>query len=240
METSSLEWNALTLGNDTPGPRCGHTLSSLTLPPECRKWPSFGAVNSIASGKSGLDVLILFGGWCAHNAVTNRVHVLCTSASSVEAPCGPWVRLRPAGHPPTPRQAHAASVVGMSVLVYGGKDQYGHLVPDTLHMLSLRSTGPEWLDVPLAPGSPTPGARYGHALCASKSLLLLFGGSDGSKVLDDLWALPLESRDVRWRKIEVSGVRPPPRVYGAAGGLSLDGEGGVWVFGGRGNDGRPL
>lgn len=61
-----------------------------------------------------------------------------------------------------------------------------------------------WVEVRQA--GERPGPRGGHQMVRSGRKLVLFGGWDGTKDLDDLWELDLDalssSRTARWQKIE--------------------------------------
>jgi hypothetical protein len=61
----------------------------------------------------------------------------------------------------------------------------------------------------------TPGRRYGHTLLFSKPYLILFGGSEGTDPLNDVWALSVEKAPFSWSRLDC-GQAPPPRMYHSA------------------------
>src|SRR5687767_13937662 len=69
------------------------------------------------------------------------------------------------------------------------------------------------LAVPVSSGEPgeraSPGARNGHRLTfdSAAGAVLMFGGADHERVLDDLWAWNGGS----WRRVSASG--PGPRTF---------------------------
>ena len=93
-----------------------------------------------------------------------------------------------------------------------------------------------------SPG-PAPAAREDHTWTVDESgrTVYLFGGRDGAKVFDDLWAFDLDAGT--WREIEVEGRSPPGRfgheaawttirdgllvTFGQSGGMFFND---VWLF----------
>ena len=129
-----------------------------------------------------------------------------------------WTNLAYAsGTPPSPRAAHAACEGDAQVVyIYGGATGGGSLASDDLFMVDLRAGEDRaaWV-IPQIVGV-TPGRRYGHTLCFSKPLLLLFGGNTGMETLGDVWALDLSSSLLTWSKLQVENQGPGPRAYHSA------------------------
>jgi hypothetical protein len=134
---------------------------------------------------------------------------------------GRWDTIKPSGSPPDNRRFHSASIVGSTMLIFGGLTADGLLLGD-LTAVNLGAGLAEnacWFTPQMRSGSKGPSARYGATLtaCFSESTLkqtqfdcfnlpkfsgeiftantsglLLFGGQDSAgSALNELWILRL-------------------------------------------------
>jgi hypothetical protein len=89
---------------------------------------------------------------------------------------------------PAARQLYALAVAGDMAYVFGGGSLEGEMLDD---LWQLNATDMSWTVVGAEDTSPA--ARAGGTLLvdASRSRLLLFGGTDGERELNDLWERPL-------------------------------------------------
>lgn len=154
-----------------------------------------------------------------------------------------WTKLSGiSGYYPSPRAAHAASVVeAFQMVVYGGATGGGSLASDDLYLLDMRLGEDQatWMTVPVV-GS-TPGRRYGHTLIYIKPHLIVFGGNTGSEPVNDVWSLNVEKAPFSWARLEIKSDQPPVRVYHSAS-LCMTGSamGMMVIFGGRTADQSAL
>lgn len=87
----------------------------------------------------------------------------------------------------------------------------------------------------------TPGLRYGHSMVYIMPILILFGGSGKSEILNDVWILSTDKTPFKWEKINVNGTNPVPRVYHTANLYKVAGNAEMMIiFGGREKDNNSL
>ncbi len=97
------------------------------------------------------------------------------------------------GVPPSPRRSHAAAIIEKCMFVFGGYNGKEHLAD--LHILDLESMA--WqLCVQVCGDLPSP--RRQHAMAAVGKNLVIHGGYDGQKYLDDIYSFNTDSRI--WKK----------------------------------------
>jgi hypothetical protein len=130
-------------------------------------------------------------------------------------------KLSPTGTAPGPRAGHAAdTIVGAdSLIVFGGRDGGGTLHNDVFVLGGLTRPGTEtWTPVPVTgPPPPFPQPREG-ALAVHNTLLnilYVFGGFNGTQLLNDVWALPLGGGSPQWTRLHDGMTLPVPsaRAY---------------------------
>ena len=126
-----------------------------------------------------------------------------------------WTRLDSTQLAPPPRYGHGMvyDPVGERALVFGGRDDDGH-VYDDLWQLSLTGT-PAWsrIELPLTPGPRSHGALVYDSI---RQRLVLFGGRDSDGVsLRDTWYLPLAPRTA-WVLADSFATLPHERWAAAA------------------------
>ncbi|UVC54465.1 hypothetical protein MACJ_004012 [Theileria orientalis] len=126
---------------------------------------------------------------------------------------------------PVPRAFHASCIIyaklEVPVLVISGGFTYNKkLVPNDIHILNLSSHPLVWDDFRTV--GRLPPSRYGHSLSYVGSFLVLFGGSDGVNLFNDVWALninygmydaPANKSCNHWSLLEFSGMVPAPRAF---------------------------
>lgn len=82
----------------------------------------------------------------------------------------------------------------------------------------------------------TPGFRYGHTMVYIMPILILFGGSGKSEILNDIWILSTDKTPFKWEKVNIIGS-PSQRVYHTANLYKVAGNTEMMiVFGGRNKD----
>ncbi|KAG6703734.1 hypothetical protein I3842_07G100600 [Carya illinoinensis] len=209
--------------DDAPGPRCSHTLTAVAATKS--RGPRlilFGGATAIEGGASSSAPGIRLAG------VTNSVH-------SYDVLTRKWTRIRPAGEPPSPRAAHAATAVGTMVVVQGGIGPAGHSTDD-LYVLDLMNDKFKWHRVVVQ--GQGPGPRYGHVMdLVAQRYLVTVSGNDGKRALSDAWALDTAQKPYAWRRLSPEGDRPSARMY-ATGSARSDGM--FLLCGGRDSAGMPL
>ena len=83
---------------------------------------------------------------------------------------------------------------------------------------------------------PTPDRRYGHTLSYKNSTIFLFGGTTISELKNDTWILRIDKTPFEWQEIKCKGDLPIERVYHNSCMWSVDSDGLILIFGGRGKD----
>ncbi|QDZ17857.1 serine/threonine-protein phosphatase [Chloropicon primus] len=232
---------------NTPGPRCGHTLTALSSAPE--RSPDIliliGGATALEGGSDGAskgeDLTASpsgggggGGGGIRLAGATSDVHIM-------QVATGLWERIEPGGEAPSPRAAHAAAAVGHMVVVQGGIGPAG-LASEDLHVLDFSNpTAPRWHRVVVQ--GPGPGARYAHTLAlVANRFLVAIGGNDGKQTLSDAWALDTSEKPYQWRKIEISpgasaSPSPSARMYATT---CTRQDGLLLLMGGRDETNTPM
>ncbi|KAL2510599.1 Serine/threonine-protein phosphatase BSL1 [Abeliophyllum distichum] len=207
---------------DAPGPRCAHTLTAVAATKaHGPRLILFGGATAIEGGNGGASGIRLDG-------VTNSVH-------SYDVLTRKWIRLQPAGDPPSPRAAHAAATVGTMVVFQGGIGPAGHSTDD-LYVLDLTNDKFKWHRVVVQ--GQGPGPRYGHVMdLVAQRYLVTVSGNDGKRVLSDAWALDTAQKPYMWQRLNPEGDRPSARMYATA---SARSDGMFLLCGGRDVSGSPL
>ncbi|HEV8481800.1 MAG TPA: kelch repeat-containing protein [Candidatus Eisenbacteria bacterium] len=120
-----------------------------------------------------------------------------------------WLKLTPAGTPPTPRAFHAGiyDPVRDRIIVFGGRDSLPH--NDTWELSFSGSL--TWRQ--LTPSGTAPSPRIDHATIYDplRHRMIVFGGTDASGTpMNDVWALSLTGSPT-WTELTPSGSSPAPR-----------------------------
>lgn len=80
----------------------------------------------------------------------------------------------------------------------------------------------------------TPGLRYGHTMVYIMPILILFGGSGESEILNDIWIMSTDKTPFKWEKVTISSTIPLARVYHSANLYKVAGNSEMMIiFGGR-------
>ena len=200
-QTNSLAWHCPVLAaGSSPAARAAHSTVLIVSPARNISSPS----------------LLVFGG-SDGSQLFNDLWALPLGVTAGEGGGGlpAWVRLNPAGSPPSPRSGHTALVIGTNVLVFGGGEGWGNDSFADLFLLELR--GMQWVR-PATTGQPPP-ARSGHSAVvvgggagvgrAPPPSMLVFGGSNARRALNDVYVLC--SRSFHWSRPSESGMMPSPR-----------------------------
>ncbi|KFK26496.1 hypothetical protein AALP_AA8G256900 [Arabis alpina] len=117
-----------------------------------------------------------------------------------------WSILKTYGKPPISRGGQSATLVGKSLVIFGGQDAKKSLLND-LHILDLDSMTWDEID---AVGSP-PSPRSDHAAAVhAERYLLIFGGGSHTTCFDDLHVFDLQTEE--WSRHTQQGDAPTPRA----------------------------
>jgi hypothetical protein len=140
-----------------------------------------------------------------------------------------WTAVSPATPGPDARSGHTWTADPSSAVAYlfGGRGSAGPLGDGWAYDL----TADRWSQ--LQPDGERPAARFEHGAAWIDGLgLVVFGGRNESRVLDDFWAFDPSAN--AWRALEISGAGPSAR---AAACLALRADGQLWLYGGQRADG---
>ncbi|KAE8915635.1 hypothetical protein PF005_g6250 [Phytophthora fragariae] len=123
---------------------------------------------------------------------------------------------------PSPRYGHSALLLngGERMFIFGGRGARGEAFRD-MYFFDLGAM--TWMQVQWT--TDCPAGRYGHAVASvDDDKMFVFGGWDGKKSMNDLWAF--DSVSFTWRRPKCSGKPPTPRQNLSMVDLSSNGEGG--------------
>lgn len=109
------------------------------------------------------------------------------------------------------------------ILIFGGFSLANNSFPR--EVLSLNIDRNE-ISVMETKGERQPSGRYGLAAALVEGQMVIMGGWDGTRYLNDLWIL---GQDGEWREVEVSGNKPPERALHAS---VVTGDGILNIIGG--------
>ncbi|KAL8433847.1 hypothetical protein ACSSS7_003591 [Eimeria intestinalis] len=142
-----------------------------------------------------------------------------------------WVKVsKQTGTPPAPRYGHSACLLGSRIIFFGGKGGPNSYFQD-LHALDVETL--TWYRGPSRPTDPPP--RFWHSSNIKDSLMIVFGGVAGNRILGDLHSLDLQR--MQWKQLTPRGKAPKPRfghasilledfliIHGGMAKLGLEGE----------------
>jgi len=101
-----------------------------------------------------------------------------------------WEELKPSNssYAPSNRNCHTATLCGKYMIIFGGKEGEGkRIYVNDLHILDVVTNS--WVQPLKTVGTP-PEGRMGHTSCFfDENKMIIHGGWNGSKVLDDTWIL---------------------------------------------------
>ncbi|KAJ0976238.1 hypothetical protein J5N97_018203 [Dioscorea zingiberensis] len=114
--------------------------------------------------------------------------------------------LKTYGKPPISRGGQSVTLVGMTLVIFGGRDAKRNLLND-LHILDLETMTWDEYDTIGIPPSP----RSDHvAACHEDRYLLIFGGGSHTTCFNDLHVLDLKTME--WSSPKQQGIIPAPRA----------------------------
>ncbi|CAN6468140.1 unnamed protein product [Victoria cruziana] len=117
-----------------------------------------------------------------------------------------WSFLKTYGKPPASRGGQSVTLVGSSLVMFGGEDHKRSLLND-LHILDLETM--TWDEVDAVGIPPSPRSDHAAAVHADR-YLLIFGGGSHATCFNDLHVLDLQSME--WSRPTVQGTMPTPRA----------------------------
>ncbi|KAF7306753.1 Cell polarity protein [Mycena indigotica] len=145
-----------------------------------------------------------------------------------------WTKVSVYNSGPVGRYGHAVTMAaGSKFFVFGGQVD-GEFLNDlwSFDLNSLRTRATWELVEPAS--AEKPAQRTGHICVTYENRILVFGGTDGQYHYNDTWAFDLNTR--KWSELQCIGFIPSPREGHAA--ALVDDV--VYIFGGRGVDGKDL
>ncbi|CAL9219700.1 unnamed protein product [Arabidopsis halleri] len=117
-----------------------------------------------------------------------------------------WSMLKTYGKPPVSRGGQSVTMVGKTLVIFGGQDAKRSLLND-LHILDLDTM--TWDEIDAVGVSPSPRSDHAAAVHAER-YLLIFGGGSHATCFDDLHVLDLQTME--WSRPAQQGDAPTPRA----------------------------
>ncbi|KAI3701954.1 hypothetical protein L6452_27470 [Arctium lappa] len=117
-----------------------------------------------------------------------------------------WSTMKTYGKPPVSRGGQSVTVVGTSLVIFGGQDANRTLLND-LHILDLETM--TWDEIDTLGVSPSPRSDHAAAVHADR-YLLIFGGGTHSTCFNDLHVLDMQTME--WSRPTQQGKIPSPRA----------------------------
>jgi len=202
LNTDTLTWYSPTVSGTPPSARACHTLSRVggklymfggydgercfstieVLDIETMTWikPAISGAIPLARNAHTMTVigkkLYLFGGHSGNKHLTD-LHIFDTQGLS-------WSEVTTLGTPPKGLRGHTANLIGTKIFIFGGYDGRGR----SNDCYYLETTTLRWFH----PGESesTPSGRQRHSACVIRNnQMLIFGGFDGNKWLNDMYIL---------------------------------------------------
>jgi len=124
-----------------------------------------------------------------------------------------WTKIQPRSPTtPVPRQGHSSVLYESELLILGGWIG-GYSMLNDLWAFNLDTHW--WRKIEISSGPHDPPPFYANKMFVSRNSLIVFGGHNGNRHLNDLYLFDLETK--KWDKIEQQGQLPSARgLYGAA------------------------
>ncbi|CAH1444208.1 unnamed protein product [Lactuca virosa] len=117
-----------------------------------------------------------------------------------------WSTMKTYGKPPVSRGGQSVTVVGGTLVIFGGQDANRTLLND-LHILDLETM--TWDEIDTIGVSPSPRSDHAAAVHAER-YLLIFGGGTHATCFNDLHVLDLKTME--WSRPSQQGEIPSPRA----------------------------
>ena len=188
------------------------------------------------------SIAILFGG--AEGKKSD--YRLLNDILIYKPPNSTWVKTNPKGEIPNERVAHACASIGPYYLsLFGGIESNGELSEPNLYILDL-SLGllNDSIWYKMKSKGIVPCKRYGHSMIYNKPYLILFGGNNGKRELNDIFITKFDKIEknsitefniILWRELDIKDNVPSPRMYFP---ISLceygDSRNMIFIYGGKG------
>ncbi|TDL26974.1 galactose oxidase [Rickenella mellea] len=206
-----------------------HKHNAESAPPTLMYWsraPTWGTVparNIRAHTATMVDHVAWFFGGCDEKECFRDVW--CLDTETME-----WTHPTMLGDIPDRCRAHTATLVDRKIVIFGGGA--GHVYYNDLFVLDTSTR--RWHRPTIPKDSPQPTPRRAHAAVLHRNRLIVFGGGNGTKALNDVWALDVSGpmEEWSWSEVRTHGKKPSPRGYHTA---NLVGD--VMVIAG-GSDGK--
>ncbi|WZZ41930.1 hypothetical protein YC2023_038189 [Brassica napus] len=116
-----------------------------------------------------------------------------------------WSMLNTYGKPPVSRGGQSVTIVGKTLVIFGGQDAKRSLLND-LYVLDLETM--TWDEIDAIGVSPSPRSDHAAAVHAER-YLLIFGGGSHATCFGDLHVLDLQTME--WSRPAQQGEAPTPR-----------------------------
>ncbi|OCH85622.1 galactose oxidase [Obba rivulosa] len=145
-----------------------------------------------------------------------------------------WTHVATSGPAPVGRYGHAVTAIGSKLYMFGGQNNRDFLHDLWVFDLNTLRTRARWELVEPAARSSLPAKRTGHICVTHGDKIYLFGGTDSVHHYNDTWVFDTASGT--WAEAVCVGDILSPREGHAA--ALVDGV--IYVFGGRGSDGKDL
>ncbi|KAJ8461875.1 hypothetical protein ONZ51_g11264 [Trametes cubensis] len=145
-----------------------------------------------------------------------------------------WTCVAVYGPAPVGRYGHAMTVVGSKIYMFGGQVDgvfFNDLWSFDLHSLRKK---PTWRLVEPVERYLRPPKRTSHTWITYENRIILFGGADCDRHYSDTWEFDTTAKT--WSELNCTGIIPSPREGHSA---AIVGHI-MYIFGGRGSDGRDL
>ncbi|XP_071725512.1 acyl-CoA-binding domain-containing protein 4-like [Rutidosis leptorrhynchoides] len=117
-----------------------------------------------------------------------------------------WSTMKTYGKPPISRGGQSVTLVGSTLVIFGGQDGNRTLLND-LHILDLETM--TWDEIDTLGVSPSPRSDHAAAVHAER-YLLIFGGGTHATCFNDLHVLDLKTME--WSRPSQQGEIPSPRA----------------------------
>lgn len=145
-----------------------------------------------------------------------------------------WFHPETTGDAPPPCRAHSATAVGHRIFVFGG----GQDLEYYNHLYVLDTYARKWTRIDYPADAVLPIPRRAHTTWVYQGRLYMFGGGNGSKALNDVWALNVNApyEEMGWECLDIKGTRKPgARGYHSANLVKdvvvvIGGSDGTYVF----------
>uniref|UniRef100_A0A0D9Y013 Acyl-CoA-binding domain-containing protein n=1 Tax=Leersia perrieri TaxID=77586 RepID=A0A0D9Y013_9ORYZ len=135
-----------------------------------------------------------------------REHTESLSVKEFDPQTCTWSTMRTYGRSPSSRGGQSVTLIGDTLVVFGGEGNGRSLLND-LHILDLETM--TWDEFETTGTPPSPRSEHAAACYADRSLLI-FGGGSHSTCFNDLYLLDMQTME--WSRPKHQGITPEPRA----------------------------